>query len=178
MANIEQELGCVDIISSLMRSVDKTLRMLAGIAMTEIPVLTKTSTINEVITGSRPDMLVSIMQFYRLVGNDEKKYTALCIVTIPKRTCELLFKPMGIFWNSPEEELKDACGEYCNMLMGNFKQELMGLTKIEISIPKKYNDTITDRYKIPDNHITFGFGFKYDAKEILLVDLVLFNWEV
>jgi len=143
--------------------------------MSEIPALTKTSTINEVIFGSRDGMLVSIMPFFRIVDN--KKYDALLILTIPIKTCETLFKPLGLAWNSSEDALKDACGEYCNILMGNFQKEIMSMTCIETAIQKTYMNKVTDVYKVPDSHVKFGFGFKYSAKEILMSDLIFFNWE-
>lgn len=170
------DLSCLETISAVMKAVDKTVKSLAGLVLTEVPAVVKTSSINESVFGLREGMLISIMQFFRHV--DGKKEEGLGIITIPQKYCEVLFKSMGIMWNSPKEELKDMTGEYCNMFMGCFKMDLSKSMEIEITLPKTYIGNISDMFKVPDNHVKFSFIFKHNNKEIIMCDLLLFNWEV
>jgi len=170
------EVSCLEVIGCTLKAVDKVIRILTGIKVEVPPAIVMTRTLNQVITGEKKNVIVSITQFSRTV--DGKKLGGMGIVTIPVKYAEVLFKKKNINWNSTTEELKVVGGEFCNIIMEAIKNELGNLADVTISQPKTYVNKIIDLYKMPDNHVNFSFIFRHEWKDMFVLDLMFFEWDL
>lgn len=170
---MEDDLTIIDIAVCIMRSVDKALKTTARITLVEMPRVTKVELINARLLMAAKGMFVSVLQFNRLFK--KKRYKGACVLYIPKSNLSSMFQAIGITEESPEAQLRDACGEFCNMLLACLKKEVMniGHSDFDISTPRSYVDSVDEAIDISDYCQNYGLSFIHDGKWLLTVDVAM-----
>ena len=75
-----------------------------------------------------------------------------------------------------EETLLDNCGELCNIIAGNFKNEVkgMGFIDLTMSAPVKAKNTVVEGVDFPySQYRYFEARFELWQKECLIIDVVM-----
>jgi CheY-specific phosphatase CheX len=165
-------LNIIDIASSAMRAINKTLRNTCSVVLTEMPDIRQAEIIS--MKAMSPEgTFTSVMIFKNKEGVDVGLKGGL-IVYIAKHNIKNLFGALGLNDMSPESEIKDMCGEFCNIAAGCFKTEIMasGYQNLDLSLPQNFYGVI---YKDIDvKAITkYTFGFASAGKGLLTVDVFM-----
>jgi len=107
---------------------------------------------------------------------NKKKYEVdgIIVLYIPDSTSEVLLPAMGLRGNFDEDDIKDACGEFLNVMAGGFKAELVknGYEEIEISTPFNFGLKVDELFDYYEDY-EFEISFFREQKRFLQVDIGL-----
>ena len=115
---------------------------------------------------------ISIVQF----DQKEKKWARGAIVVfISAGQIQTLFsEAYGIDSGSPAAEIVDVCGEFCNVLAGGFKKELvdLGYGEVQIDVPQNHYQEVSKKLNLVI-HCKYQLIFTYENSDLLTVDVAM-----
>ncbi len=124
---------------------------------------------------------VSVINFY-ISPNDMERHKAkgALVVFVDSENAGKLFHALGFSIPDDEDDVSmmDACGELCNLIAGNFKNELSGLgyADLTISAPHSYKNSVIDGVEYsPDQKNKYEFSFFYWRRKAIVVEVTLAN---
>ncbi|MEW5895069.1 MAG: chemotaxis protein CheX [Candidatus Omnitrophota bacterium] len=105
-----------------------------------------------------------------------KKYevNGIIILYIPGATVDIVLPAMGLGMSFDEDDIKDACGEFLNVVAGSFKTELVknGYEEMEISTPVNFGCNVDELFDYYQDH-KFEITFFKDGQQLFQVDVGL-----
>lgn len=164
-------LNIIDIASSAMRAVNRTLASMSDIRLEEMPEVKKIS-----IAGFRimmpGDTFASLVTFQQTSKEGTTK--GGIVVFISRFNIETLFGALELTNQSDVLEIKDACGEFCNVVAGAFKTEIvaLGYEHFGLSTPSNYFGLVNEEIS-PHVASKYTLGFSRAGKALLLVDVFM-----
>lgn len=167
------KLNIIDISTSAMRAVNLTLRSMANLELNSMPNMRRDALMKMMII-TPVDVFSSLVEFQQKKG-DIKADGGGIVVYIPRTGVGNIFKEaFGIDMNSDEGEIMDICGEFCNVVAGRFKTELvaLGYDEVIMSTPKNYVNSVNLELDVPVS-CKYAFGFSKDGKGLLSVDVFM-----
>ncbi len=92
---------------------------------------------------------LSVIYFYLSEADKQKDKSCGCAVLYVKESGALNFVKAMEYMDAEtatEEEIQDMCGEFCNVIVGAFRQDLveLGYTNLEMGTPINYRDSIPE----------------------------------
>ncbi len=166
-----KKIDIIEICSSAMWAVDQTLKTMANIEMNSMPVLRREEVFKLVVTSSQ-DTFTSIIEFQQAF-TQEKPVKGGIVFYLSRSNVGNLFKgTLGLDMNSSEAEIKDVCGEFCNVMSGCFKREAfaLGYEDIKLLSPKNYFSSINLDLDIKAI-CKYRFSFSKEEKALLIMDV-------
>jgi len=162
-------INCIDVVSSAMRAVNLSLKNISSITVKELPSIHKKELFAvRILSGD--DTFTSIM----VLGNKKQSAGVKIVMVVYIANCDIknLFASLGLNDKSSETELRDACGEFCNILAGSFKTEIvaLGLQDIEMSLPRSYYGAI-EEYIQMETTFKYTLGISNEDNPLLTLDV-------
>ncbi len=168
-------LNIIDIASSMMRSVNKAVSTMSGITFREMPVVTNEPVPYFSVRGSK-GTFISIMRFEQ----KDKKWTkgAIVIAISGEQIQKLFSKNYGITLGSPDDDIIDVCGEFCNVVAGGFKKELvvLGFGEQTIEVPENHYKELSKNLDLVI-HNKYQLVFNHEGTELLLAEVAMESQE-
>lgn len=166
---MSSELNIIDIATSIMRSVNKAMATMVGIKLTELPEV-KRLEISNIRIFTPSDVYTAVVTYQQ--GPADRSGKGGVVLYISKSDLRNIFGPLGVDSNSSPEEIKDMCGEFCNVIAGGFKTEIVALGYKELSMttPTIYSGNVN----LPLEGITvsckYKFSFSHDNASLFVVE--------
>ncbi|HAJ57513.1 MAG TPA: hypothetical protein DCL35_07080 [Candidatus Omnitrophica bacterium] len=165
------KLNIVDIVTSGMRAVNKTLRNMSQIVLTEMPELRNVNVVN-IRAMATENTFTSVM----ILQQKEKDAVVKggLIVYISKFNIKNLFGALELDEFSGQAELEDMCGEFCNVIAGCFKTELvnLGYEDVQLSLPENFYGVINQDYGI-EATAKHTLNFSNAGRSLLTIDVFM-----
>lgn len=169
-------LNIIDIASSTMRAVNKTLVGMSHIRLEDMPEVKKTG-----VSGFRimmpGDTFASLVTFQQKAKEGTVK--GGIVVFISRFNVETIFGDLGLTNQSDAAEIKDGVSEFCNIVAGAFKTEIvalgyedLGYEDCGLSLPSTYFGLVNEEVA-PNVSSKYSLSFSQGGKGILLVDVFL-----
>lgn len=121
----------------------------------------------------------SVINFYVNLHYQEKKETCGTFVLYVEEDIALrMLKELGYTGFNEEDEdlIKDSCGEFGNVIAGNFKNELkeIGYSDLIISAPTTYKNDIPDGVDFPYSQDKLcEIGFYLWKEKAIVIDMTM-----
>lgn len=165
------KLNIVDIASSTMRAVNKTLRNMTEIVLMEMPAVRKVDIVC-VKAMALENTFTSIMIFQQ--KSKEASLKGGMIFYISTYNIKNLFGSLGIDENSGEGDIKDMCGEFCNVAAGCFKTEIvaLGYEDVQLSLPENYFGVMNLDLEI-EASCKYNLSFSHEGKGLFNIDVFM-----
>ena len=164
-------LNIIDIASSMMRSTNKAVSTMSGIQLREMPIVNNEPAPEFIVKGQRGTFL-SIVRFDQ---KDKKWARGAIAVYISAEQIQTLFsKTYGIDTSSSDSDVIDVCGEFCNVVSGGFKKELvdLGFAEVSIDVPENHYKEISKKIDLVI-HNKCQLIFNHGGSELLLVEVAM-----
>lgn len=163
------ELNIVDIATSAMRAVNSTLRIMCSVTVSEMPTVLKKEIVRAQIFA-REGTFSSAVTFQQ----DNAGTKGGIVVYIGSQHITSVFGNLGIDSKSGESDIKDACGEFCNVIAGSFKSEIaaLGFKDVSLTTPLNCFGTVDEEMEI-DASYKYSVGFSHGNAGILTVDIFI-----
>lgn len=165
------KLNIIDICTSTLRSVNNTLSTMSQIDVTEMP-LVQRQEISALVVMAPSDTFTSVVLFSQEHKNEVVKGGV--ILYIAKSNVEALFGSLGVTGNSPLTEITDISGEFCNVIAGGFKTEIvrLGYDEVQLSTPKNYSGSVSDSV---DMSVTCKYRMSFASQNhgLLTIDVFM-----
>ncbi len=165
------KLNIIDIATSMMRSVNRAIATMSGIFLTQMPSVNQEPVPEFVLKGSR-GTFISVVRF----DQKEKKWArgAIAVYISAEQIQTLFSKQYGIDTGSPDLEIIDVCGEFCNVIAGGFKRELVDLNygEVQIEVPENYYQEINQKLKLVI-HNKYELVFSDAENDLLKIDVAM-----
>ncbi len=122
---------------------------------------------------------MSFLNFYFNQKDFEaKKCCGVMVLYIEEEAAEKLVRALGQSGLDAEdpEIILDTCGEFCNVIAGQFKNELrsFGYMDLVISAPLKYHNIIPEGVDFPySEHKQYELMFYLWKQKVVVVDMVM-----
>ncbi len=164
-------LNIIDIASSLMRSVNQTVFAMSEIALREMPAVANEPVPFISIKGQRGTFL-SIIHF----SQKDKKWTkgVIVITLLPEQIQKLFSKNHGISTGSTDADIMDVCGEFCNVVEGGFKKELLtlGFAEVMVEPPESHFKEMSKKLELMI-HNKYQLTFNHQGVELLQAEMAM-----
>ena len=165
------KLNIIDIATSMMRSANRAIATMSGVLLTQMPLVNQEPIPEFIVRGSR-GTFVSVVQF----DQKEKKWAkGVIVVYISGEQIQTLFsKQYEIDTTSADAEIVDVCGEFCNVVAGGFKKELvdLGYGEMQIEVPVNYYQEVSQKLKLTI-HNKYELIFTHAGADLLKVDVAM-----
>ncbi|MFH0984856.1 MAG: chemotaxis protein CheX [Candidatus Omnitrophota bacterium] len=163
------ELNIVDIATSAMRAVNATLKIMCSLVIADMPSVLKKEIIRAQIFA-REGTFSSAVMFKQGQGGTRGGI----VVYVSSQNIASVFGNLGIGSDSSESEIKDACGEFCNVIAGTFKTEIsaLGFKDVTLTPPTNYFGTIDEDLEI-DAVYKYAISFSHGNAGLLMVDIFI-----
>ncbi len=166
-----KNLNIIDIATSVMRSANKAVSTMAGINFNEMPSV-NCEPVPEFRVQASKGTFTSIVKF----DQKEKKWARGVIVIFlsSEQIYALFSKNYGIGAGASEADVLDICGEFCNVVAGGFKKELVNLEygEIQIDVPVNYIKDVNEKIDL-SIHNKYQIVFTSDNVEMLRLDVAM-----
>jgi hypothetical protein len=166
------KLTIIDIVTSAIRAMERTLRSLSNVSLEELPEVRKEETFSSMIHIPE-GVYTSFVYYSQEYGT--KKVCGGVLVNVTKTNLSQVFGALGITDLSPDAEIRDACGEFCNIIAGVFKTEMvnLGYDDVQLSVPEGHADSISDILMHINNLCKYKLNFAYKGRGIVTVDVFM-----
>ena len=134
-------IGIIDIVTCTVRAYDKAVQSMFNITLGDVPEILKRPVIREHKIKSPRGTITSVIY---LTDAATSKLSGYLIVKIDRNMAKKLLEKLGLSDKITYEEIKDSCGELCNMIAGYLKTEFaaVGVKGVAISAPSIFEDEI------------------------------------
>lgn len=165
------KLNIIDICTSTIRAVNRTLISMTEVRLTQMPEVSRQDVVTLRIMATE-GTFVALVMFQQPFGTRNIKGGML--VYIPKRNVKDLFGNLGIDEHSDGSEIMDACGEFCNVMAGSFKTEIVnsGYSDVSLSLPEKYADHVNELIRV-DVTCKYKLAFSHKGRDLLSVEVFM-----
>lgn len=123
---------------------------------------------------------ISVVNYYLNPQDLEnhKKAKGAMVLYVDYENAGKLFKNLGFSISEDEDDVSmmDACGEFCNMLGGGFKNEIgkLGYLDMTMSPPHNYKNSILEGVEFsPDQSTKYELSFFYWKRKAIVVEITL-----
>jgi hypothetical protein len=162
-------LNIVDIATSAMRAVNSTLRIMCSLTLSEMPSVLKKEIFRAQIFAREGTFSSSV-----IFKQDKGGTKGGIVVYVGSQHITSVFGNIGIDSKSSESDIKDACGEFCNVIAGGFKSEIsaLGFKDVSLTTPSNYFGTIDEEMEVDATH-KYSIGFSHGDAGFLTVDIFI-----
>ena len=166
------KLNSIDIVSSAMRAVNQTLVAMLNITLDELPAMRREEYSGSVVLASE-GTYISFVALTQSVDNQNIK-GGICVY-ISKSNVSVLFNSLGITDMSLDTEIRDICGEFCNIVTGGFKTEIvrMGYNDVQLTLPQNSADDISEWLGGMTETQKYRISFAYKGRGLLVTDIYM-----
>lgn len=169
----------IDLILCVRRAVERTLSTMCHISLVEKPTIELKPVVKWMgkmrVIKPLDCAFVSVITF-RHGAAKRKIYevNGFIVLYIPETTADELIKALGLSGTFDEDDIKDACGEFLNIMAGSFKLELVkvGYEELEISPPFNFGFKVDELFDYYQDY-KFDLTFFKEGKTYLHVDIAL-----
>ena len=165
------KLNIIDIVTSAMRAVGHTLGNVCGIVLEEMPSVRRDENIGAIMMPE--GVRTTFVSFSQAYGG--KNIKGGVVVYIARTSLPILFGSLGITDISSESEIRDVCGEFCNIVTGVFKTEIvrLGYEDVQLSVPESYSDNISDAVNAINANFKYKLVFSHNGRGLLSIDVFM-----
>ena len=162
-------LNIIDIAACMMLSVNKAVLTMSGLQLRDMPSVNREPIPEFVVQGHR-GTFISIVKFDQKGKKWARGAIALYISTEQIQT--LFSKNYQIALDSPDADIIDVCGEFCNVIAGGFKKELvnLGYGEMQIEIPQNFYKDFSQKVDIVI-HSKYELLFVFGGQDLLKIDV-------
>ncbi len=166
-----KNLNIIDIATSAMRSVNKAVSTMGGISLNEMPSV-NWEPVPEFRVQASKGTFTSIVKF----DQKEKKWAkGVIVIFLTSEQIQAFFsKNYGIGPGASDADVLDICGEFCNVVAGGFKKELVNLDygEIQIDVPINYFKDVNEKIDL-SIHNKYQIIFTNDGVEMMRLDVTM-----
>lgn len=107
-----------------------------------------------------------------ILGHRDLDASGYLALLLPKQQGKFLLSKIGITNPSPAD-VEDFAGEFCNIIAGTFKTEVikLGLGSIEITLPKIFTEGIDKEIENVEVDTMYTVTVPYDGQTLLTVEV-------
>ena len=186
--NISQQYGKVqgpsnqteiDIIMAAKKAVEKAVETMIHIVLSEKPIIQRKQIID---WQGRMRVIKPVDCAYVAIITLRRQKAQVfhfsvhgfIIIYIPEDTAGIILKALGMTGPLAEEDIRDGCGEFLNIIAGLFKRYMvgMGYEELEISTPHSFSFHVDELVDYRDNS-KFEIVFNHEEMKFLHVDVAV-----
>lgn len=151
----DQQLTAVeqDVVVCLKRSIKKTFSVMAKTSAPGEGVVAKKKVIQWMgrfnVIKPHGYLYTSVMRYRYGPKKNLLDVNGIMVIFYPENVAEVVVKMLQLERKATEDDILDACGEFCNVVSGTFKVELakMGYNELEIGIPVSFIDEVDELFE-------------------------------
>ena len=131
------------------------------------------------VTKFQDKTYIATVNFYKNAKDLMSQFPVGALVLyVPETYVDILMKKLQypVFDLDDEEQLKDACGTFCNLIAGNFNTGLisLGYSQLEMSHFSTYENDILNGVEIPaDQKYFYEISFTIDGEVKIVIDYIM-----
>jgi hypothetical protein len=165
-------LNIIDIVTSAMNPAGHTLESMSGIVLEEMPLMRREEVPAAAIYA--PEGVYAPFVVYSQSVNTTKIKGAV-VIYVSKTNLSTVFGSLGMSDLSPDPEIRDACGEFCNIVAGVFKTEIvhLGYEDVQLSVPEKYSDDIGASLRGLTGIQRYKLSFSYKGRGVISIEVFM-----
>ncbi len=142
-----------DVVACLQRSIKKTFSVMARTPVPGEATITKKKIIQWMgrfnVIKPHGYLYTSVMRYRYGAKKDLLNCNGIMVIFYPDNVAEIIVKMLQLEKKPTEDDILDACGEFCNVVSGSFKVELakMGYNELDLGLPVSFVGEVDELFE-------------------------------
>lgn len=142
-----------DVVGCLKRSIKKTFSVMARTTVPGEATVIKKKVIQWMgrfnVIKPHGYLFTSVMRYRYGVKKNLLDINGIMVIFYPENVAEIVVKMLQLEKKPTEDDILDACGEFCNVVSGTFKVELakMGYNELDLGLPVSFVGEVDELFE-------------------------------